>query len=393
MQCLERHLSSEKGIQLSIATRVNGNRLRRANAHGTDYYLLPDSRNRLQKRLDLFLNREPIDLFLKQNLRLIEEVKPDVIEVFGTEMDYGLICSLTNIPVVIHLQGILHPYFYQLARLPIPLFDRIASQTLADYIKGSTFSNGLKIFRRRLLVEKEIFKRCKYFIGRTDWDKSITKLLAPSAKYFHCEEMIADQYFDTDWIGHPGETIHIVSTISTPFYKGHDTLLATAKVLQQADVNFTWHVIGLERNTSSFRFFYKKQVSSLLDHIKFHGRLRPEEIVDVLKQSHLYVHPSHIENSSNSLCEAMAIGMPVIALQVGGNQSIVNDGIDGILVSDNDPYRLAAIILSAARNEDQLRFLARNAKSRAAVRHNRDGITASLLTIYSSVTNANENSR
>lgn len=42
---------------------------------------------------------------------IVEQFKPDVIHVWGTETDMGLITDKVEVPVIVHLQGLLNPYF------------------------------------------------------------------------------------------------------------------------------------------------------------------------------------------------------------------------------------------------------------------------------------------
>ena len=42
--------------------------------------------------------------------RVIADFKPDLIQIFGSENEFGVICGETDIPVVIHIQGCLPPY-------------------------------------------------------------------------------------------------------------------------------------------------------------------------------------------------------------------------------------------------------------------------------------------
>lgn len=391
MQSLAFQLCMDDDIKLNITTRYNGKFVSILNEQQTTYFLVPDKRNLLQKRIDILLNREPLEHYLKEYLKVIEQVRPDIIHVFGTELDYGLICGFTDIPVVIHIQGILHPYCYQLGKIHISLVRKLFSQKIVDYIKGTTIGNSMRIFKRRVGVEEKIFNVCRYFIGRTNWDKNITSLLAPRANYYHCEEVLRQGFFNAEWYGNKSKILSIVSTISNPFYKGHETIMATCLLLKKVGVNFVWHIIGLDEKTKAFNVFYKKHMSILLGNIQLHGMLAPSKIIEVLQHSNVYVHPSHIENSSNALCEAMAIGMPVIALHVGGNASIVNHGEDGLLVSDNDPYSLAAAIKDLVKDTDKSQRMATNARIRASMRHDPKRIVARLKEIYINVIERHEN--
>ena len=392
MQSLEKAISSSEDVELFIATRSRGGEESGKFFDGkTTYYLIPDNRSLIQKRVDVFLNREPHEYFIDRYLSVIQEVMPDVIQVFGTEMDYGLICEKIKIPVVIHIQGILHPYFHQLTRISFPIFHLIRAQSFLDFVRGSTYCNSLRTFKRRTDNESKILKTCSNVIGRTKWDKQVMSMLAPNARYFHCDEMLRPVFFERTWEFQPGGVINIVSVISNAISKGHDNIIATSKVLKKAGEHFKWHVIGLDESVSSYRLFYKQHVSALNGLIQFYGNLAPVEMINLLLKASIYVHPSHIENSSNALCEAMALGMPVIAMDVGGNTSIVDDGVDGLIVPNNDPYILAAMIAHVSKNMADAIRLGANAKKRALVRHDPQKIVADLKQIYTELVSPHAN--
>lgn len=69
-----------------------------------------------------------------------------------------------------------------------------------------------------------------------------------------------------------------------------------------------------------------------------------DDVADILRGLDLFVLPSLAEGISNTILEAMACGLPVIATAVGGNGELVTDGITGTLVPAADSERLAEAV-------------------------------------------------
>ena len=82
--------------------------------------------------------------------------------------------------------------------------------------------------------------------------------------------------------------------------------------------------------------------------VRFVGFLNQQQLRDEVYRSHLFVHPSRTsldgnrEGIPNSMLEAMASGLPVIATRHGGIPEAVTDGESGLLVAENDSAGLAA---------------------------------------------------
>lgn len=77
----------------------------------------------------------------------------------------------------------------------------------------------------------------------------------------------------------------------------------------------------------------------LVDSVDFLGNV--SDVPSVLAGASLYVQPSHQEGMPNSVLEAMACGLPVVATRVSGNVDLVADGQSGLLVPAGDHDALA----------------------------------------------------
>ncbi len=69
-----------------------------------------------------------------------------------------------------------------------------------------------------------------------------------------------------------------------------------------------------------------------------------DDIADLMRSMSIFVLPSQAEGISNTILEAMATGLPVVATAVGGNPELVVDGETGRLVPSGDPDGMAAAI-------------------------------------------------
>jgi glycosyltransferase involved in cell wall biosynthesis len=78
------------------------------------------------------------------------------------------------------------------------------------------------------------------------------------------------------------------------------------------------------------------------ERVRFLGTRR--DALDLLHAADVFVMPSVVEGMSNALLEAMAVGLPVVATEVGGMPEVVVDGETGLLVPPADPERLSAAL-------------------------------------------------
>jgi glycosyltransferase involved in cell wall biosynthesis len=86
-----------------------------------------------------------------------------------------------------------------------------------------------------------------------------------------------------------------------------------------------------------------------------------QDIQEALLAADLFVFPSLYEGFPNALCEAMAIGLPVVASNCSGNAEVIQDGVNGQLFSLSDPDALRESVLKLLQNPSQCKAIAKNA--------------------------------
>jgi len=105
------------------------------------------------------------------------------------------------------------------------------------------------------------------------------------------------------------------------------------------------------------------------ENIKLLGWLSQEQLLEVYNAAHLFLHPSEVTKDSdqegvpNSMLEAMATGLPVVATQHGGIPEAVTHETDGLLVPEKNPDALAEALLKLLGTPPMLADMSKHAAS------------------------------
>ncbi|MCK9204696.1 MAG: glycosyltransferase family 4 protein, partial [Bacteroidales bacterium] len=385
---LETLLRQQSGIELAISflhESDNG----RAEKEGVIYYPIKRTSitsNPMRWIINNHLGIEENEAYyLKKLLDIVNDFNPDIIHIFGTEGIFALLQGKTPKPIIIQLQGILNPCknaFFP----PIKFKSSFNSiNFIKEHLLGTTLSNRYKLFCNMAEREKICFSRSKCLVGHTEWDKNVSLLMAPQAKYFHIDEVLRPIFYLTKKENYrKGKTIKIVSTLSPTIYKGIDVVFKTADLLKKSiSINFVWDIIGIDGNSQFLKKFEKElKISHVENNLVCLGKKSPEEIATLLLDADLFVHPSYIDNSPNSVCEAQILGLPVIACNVGGLATLIDNGSTGLLIPSNGVFELAHIIADYDKNPEVYFNYGRLAREKALQRHNKTIIINDLLNLY-----------
>ncbi len=109
------------------------------------------------------------------------------------------------------------------------------------------------------------------------------------------------------------------------------------------------------------------------------------DVPALLRGLDLFVLPSTAEGISNTVLEAMASGLPVIATRVGGNPELVEDGVTGALVAPSDPAAMAQVLSDYVRNPERIKCHAQAGRKRIEERFAVDRMVEAYLAVYDSV--------
>lgn len=381
---------SRSGIELVIATVSNEIPAQSVVLDGITYTILE-----AQKKITSY------DRSLEAQWdELINLEKPDLVHIHGTEYApaLALLRKRPNLKYVLSIQGLISVIErYYLAGLSTR--EIWASMTLRDVLKSDSILQAQKKFRKRgRELEQVYIKNIKHVIGRTQWDHDHIKTINPSARYHFCNESLRDPFYSSrKWnLSTASRHTIFISQASYPI-KGLHIVLKAANLLRSSLPNLEIRVAGLDSTkTNSFRDrlrlngygnYLKKMIHQLglVKTVTFTGPLSENEMVEEYLNAHIFICPSSVENSPNSIGEAQLLGVPCIASYVGGIPDMIEDHKTGLLYRFEE-YEMMAMSILQLFNDDQLASnLSLNGISVAEERHNRVRNTARTLEIYDEI--------
>ncbi len=107
-----------------------------------------------------------------------------------------------------------------------------------------------------------------------------------------------------------------------------------------------------------------------------------KDVAEIMRGLDCFVLPSRAEGISNTILEAMASGLPVVATAVGGNGDLLEDGVSGRLVPPADPQALARAILEYARAPQRAKLAGVAGRRRVEMNFSLDTMVDRYLEIY-----------
>ena len=326
-------LLQNKEVKLTVAsvsTKVH--KLTKLEGHDILYYILPMGKGNINFNME----------YCKYWQQVNNDVNPDVVHIHGTECSHGYAymsaCGCDN--VVISIQGLTSAYYYYYYGMTKN--DIYRNLTFRDIIRGSILS-GQKQFKQRAAYEIEMIKNAKHIIGRTSWDKARVWAINPNAEYHFCNETLRSDFYDgSRWIynkcdkhsiflsqaGYPIKGLHQVLK-AMPFILRHypDTSIRIAG----ADITKS-STLSEKLRLSGYGRYIKRLINknALEDKVTFTGSLNGEQMKQEYLRTNVFVCPSTIENSPNSLGEAQILGTPCIASYVGGIPDMMKENEENL---------------------------------------------------------------
>lgn len=347
-----------------------------------------------------FRTKAPYTYLPEVESRFRQELKayqPDVIHIWGTEYAHTLAMvnaaeqeALLN-RVVVSIQGLCSIYAGHYAEgVPQSV---IRGKTLRDLLRQDDIPRQQKKFALRGKLEVQALRKVSHVIGRTAWDKACTNQINPQAAYHFCNETLRRAFFDHQWDFSSCTRYNIFASSCVYPVKGFHYLLEAFAEVVKAYPDATLSVPGKSYLTvsplrcSSYQKYLAKLTRQygLEDKIEFLGSLSAEGMKDAYLKANVFVLPSTIENSPNSLGEAMLLGVPCVAADVGGVTTMMTHETEGFVYQSTAPYMLAHYIKNVFAMGERAAAMGQAARAHAQKTHDPETNLRDLLGIYEEI--------
>lgn len=358
-----------KGIELySLFVTSEIKTLTKGTYDGVTYFAAPYYLGSLSKRITKTTN-----LFKT----LIDTIQPDIVHIIGTEREYNYcLFKAFNKPkrTIVSLTGLItYCAYHYLGHIDR---SQLRMKSLGDVIRRWGPLAEQKEFYAASVYERLLLAETINVFGRTTWDRLGSLLINPKLEYRHCGEIINEIYYSKQWDLNKCERHRIfVSQASYPL-KGLHILIEALPYILERYPDTKLYVAGEDifnsssikeriKRTTYARFLLKslKKKGISKDKICFTGFLKPNEMLQQYLKAEVFVLPSLIENSPNSLGESMLVGVPSIAAYVGGIPDMIENGVTGFTYPSDEPYILAKRIMELFEDKATALMISKNART------------------------------
>lgn len=328
---------------------------------------------------------------------IIAGIDPDCIHIWGSEYNHSYNATKAALGLskidctVLSIQGLVSIYaehYYD--GLPPELIYR---RSLKELLGKRNIAQEKKVMELQGQTEINTFQMLKHCIGRTDWDYACAKQMNPQIEYHFCGEILRNPFYVNRWnYEQCDKEVVFFSQAHYPI-KGLHIMLRALSIIKKYHPSVVLRIVG---NSPQEKAIFKKSSydeyicslirdNNLSNSIEWLGKLSEDEMMSNYKKANVFVCASSIENSSNSIGEAMLMGTPIVASDVGGIKSFMGHEREGLLYHSTAAYMLAYNVMKILNSSELAVQLGRNAHERAKKYHCIEDNLQRLIEIYNKV--------
>jgi glycosyltransferase involved in cell wall biosynthesis len=158
----------------------------------------------------------------------------------------------------------------------------------------------------------------------------------------------------------PEKNLKLITVSQLTKRKGVDLILRALKIVLSKNINAHLTVVGDGPQMDNLKTIAKEL--GLLGHVRFVGSIPPSEVSKLHAEANIYVSMSKSEAFANVVLEAMSSGLAVVSSKVGGFEDVIEPGVNGYIVPQEDYDELAERLAQLAREPDKINRMGQAAR-------------------------------
>jgi len=375
-------LAGTAGLTLAVAVRSPAPRLVLEEMDGVLHCRVP-------RRGRAGLAMDPAAL-----TEVVARASPDLMHVEGAEMPHAhQALEAFDGPAIVSMQGVMHglaPYEY--GGLPLPRWAAGLHRPRRALMAAALLAARRTRFDPRVAGEAKVMARARHVIGRTGWDRAHARLLSPRAAYHHVPRILRPAFRARAGSAREVRRHAIFIGNANHPRKGAHVALAALCLLRREFPDVSLVIAGEPPATGwrdvkkavGYPAFLARQARTLglAQRVRHTGVLGAEAMAAEMARAHVFLLSSLIENSPNTLAEAMALGVPCVCAYAGGAPDMAQPDREALFYRAEDPVTLAHQIARVFASDALAASLGAAAAERARRVHDPDTNRERLLAAW-----------
>ncbi len=279
-------------------------------------------------------------------------------------------------PDIVHLQGFTF-LATNLDQTSLLTIHGIAEQDARWDNRWGLFRRPRRLFTK--LTEAYARRRISHVIVISQYTKQFFPEENNTRKIWLIENPVAESYFNVEWKFEPGRILCCARIRPLKNILGLiEAFALIAKHFPRAQLR----IAGTPETDYLEACKQKVEANGLKDKVHFLGNISIDEVQIELSKANCLVFPSFQENAPLTIAEAMAVGIPVVASNVGGIPEMIKDYKTGLLIDPYDTQSISNAVSKILSDEMLARSIGQSAKEAALERYTASTTCEKTLQVY-----------
>jgi len=350
-------------VELIIITKDTIKKTKQIDYKGIKQWVLPDVK--FDKK-----GLPPISI-IKQIQKLVKDINPDLIHVWGTEYYWSRLTAYGFIQgkVLLEMQGLISAIAEKVTA-DLSIKELTQCFGIKELLKPSSSILGRqKVLKNRGEIEKKIIARHQYISTQSEWMRAHISYINPKATVFKTAIGLRSEFINSiKWVYENCEKNTILTITSTlSAYKGLHTLIKAFSLLTRTNHEAFLYIAGPKPIKGIRQPGYERFLMNIIrkeniqNKIKWLGPLNTNELIAQILKANVVINPSFIESYSLVVKESLSLGAPTIAAYAGAMPELAIDKQSALFFPPGDVALCYTALNNTLESRDLSTLLSQNA--------------------------------